>query len=239
MKIYASSAALKAKARGALSGRYLTFVGTFITLTFLQYVITVPNAVLQLKPPVSIILYYGLSFLIEVFFGIFKAGLAYMFLSNACGQYVNSQSIFSGFMHGPGKAMQIQCWPSLLLFLPGILPDLCMQQFFASKNEQWLIYGLIIALVFLPLTLFVEILYSQAFYIMLDFPELEASECLKASRKLLKGSKGRYLYLVLSFLPLSLLGTLSCGIGNLFVLPYQEQTFANFYLDLVEKKQAA
>lgn len=239
MKVYATSAELKARARGALTGHYLSCVGAYVTLMVMQYVITVPGALLDVKPPLGIILYYGLNFLLDLFFAIFKVGIACMFLSNACGHPINANTIFTGFWNSPGKAMQIQCFPSLLLFLPTILPDLCLQQFFISKNDRWLIYGLAIALIFLPLALYVEIIYSQVYFIMLDFPEMEAVECLRASRKLMKKNKGRYFYLMLSFLPLSLLGTLSCGIGNLFLFPYKQQTYANFYLDLIEKKQAA
>ena len=115
MKIYATSAELKAKARESLAGHYLSFAGVFITLYVLQYLIVVPSGILELPQPFGIIFYYGLNFVLELFFAIFKVGLTLIFLSNATHQPVFSNSVFTGFWHSPIKAMQIQCLPSLLL----------------------------------------------------------------------------------------------------------------------------
>lgn len=238
MKKYATSAALKARAREALLGRYLTFSGVFITLALLQYIIVVPNSLMQAVPPWGIILYYGASFCLELLFAVFQVGITYMFLSNACGQYVNSGGLFTGFWNNPGRAVQIQLVPSLILLLPNVLPDVLMNQFLITTQKKWLLYCLILSLVFLPLKIYIQILYSQVFYIMLDFPDMDALECLRYSRRLMKGNKLRYLYVMLSFIPLTVLGVLSCGIGLFYVYPYREQTFANFYLDLIANKQS-
>lgn len=37
----------------------------------------------------------------------------------------------------------------------------------------------------------ISLQYSQSFYVCLDFPEFSAIECLRYSRKIMKGSKGR------------------------------------------------
>ena len=95
-----------------------------------------------------------------------------------------------------------------------------------------------IQLVFLPFVLYVKTLYSQVFFIMLDFPELSAKECLKRSRRLMKGHKWQYFLLMVSFLPWLMGGFLTCGIGLLYVYPYQKQTYAYFYLELVSLKSA-
>ena len=49
----------------------------------------------------------------------------------------------------------------------------------------------------------------------------------------MKGNVGRLLYLQVSFIPMTLAGLLSFGIGFLFVLPYQNMTYTLFYLDLI------
>lgn len=238
MKKYATSAALKARARESLLGRYLTFSGVFVTLGLLQYIITVPSSLMQAMPPWGMILYYAGTFCLELFFAIFQVGIAYLFLSNACGQYVNSGGLFTGFWNSPGKAVQIQLVPSLILLLPNVLPDILLSQFLATAQKRWLLYFVVLSLVFLPLKIYVQILYSQVFFVMLDFPEMDAWECLRYSRRLMKGNKLRYLYVMLSFIPLTVLGVLSCGIGLFYVYPYQEQTFANFYLDLMAGRRA-
>ncbi len=237
MKNYATSADLKARARGALLGHYLPLSGAFISLALLEYIIVVPSALAQIAPPFGLILYYAVSFGIQIFFAIFKVGLAYLFLSNACGQPVFAGGVFTGFWHNPGKAMQIQLFPSLLLLIPNLIPDLMATKYFSSSDLRWAFYALAAVVIFLPLTLFVKILYSQVFFIMLDFPDMSAVECLRYSRKLMRGNKGRYLYIMLSFLPWILLGVLTCGIGLLYVYPYRMQTYANFYLDLIANSQ--
>ena len=80
--------------------------------------------------------------------------------------------------------------------------------------------------------------FTQVFFIMLDFPELSAKECLKRSRRLMKGHKWQYFLLMVSFLPWLMGGFLTCGIGLLYVYPYQKQTYAYFYLELVSLKSA-
>lgn len=239
MKNHASRAFLKAKAREALMGHYLTFSGAFILLFLMQYIAVIPTSLTNISPPVGTILYYGLNFGLELFYAIIRVGLAYLFLSNACGQRVAMNGIFMCFWNSPGKAVRIQFLPSLLLLIPSIVPDYCMMQFFSSRDQRWLIYGLIITLVLLPYTVFVELLYSQVFYVMLDFPEMEAAECLRYARRLMKGNMWRFFLLRLSFLPLALLGVLTCGIGLLYVYPYMQQTYANFYLDLMAKRSGS
>ena len=79
----------------------------------------------------------------------------------------------------------------------------------------------------------ISLKYSQVYYLLLDFPDYSAKELLKMSWKLMKGNAGRLLYLQVSFLPMTLTGILSFGIGFLFVLPYQNMTYTLFYLDLI------
>ena len=81
----------------------------------------------------------------------------------------------------------------------------------------------------------INLRYSQVYYLLLDFPDYSAKELLKMSWKLMKGNVGRLLYIQVSFLPLTLAGLLSFGIGLLFVQPYQNMTYTLFYLDLIQE----
>ena len=67
----------------------------------------------------------------------------------------------------------------------------------------------------------------------IDCPQTGALELLRESRILMKGNKGRYFYMELSFLGIALLGTLSCFIGLLWVIPYAEMTALEFYRKIV------
>ena len=50
------------------------------------------------------------------------------------------------------------------------------------------------------------------------------------------GYSGRLFYIELSFLPLFLLGLISCCLPILWIYPYMEAVKANFYLDLMKKR---
>lgn len=78
--------------------------------------------------------------------------------------------------------------------------------------------------------------YSQTYFIIKDKldsgQEISATEAITESRKLMDGHKAEYFILQLSFLGWLILGTITCGIGNLWVLPYIYTTNANYYRQL-------
>ena len=71
--------------------------------------------------------------------------------------------------------------------------------------------------------------YSQAYYILAEHPEMSGKEALDASIEMMDGHKTDYFVLILSFIPWLLLCTVTCGIAILYVGPYMEATFVNFY----------
>ena len=79
--------------------------------------------------------------------------------------------------------------------------------------------------------------YRLAFYLAIDHPELTANECITMSRRLMDGRKMQAFLLDLSFIGWMLLGTLACGIGTLFVAPYQYAASANFYKAICEANE--
>ena len=81
-------------------------------------------------------------------------------------------------------------------------------------------------------TLFL-LVFSQCFYLMLDFPDYSAEQLLRSSMQVMRGHKGRLFYLHVSFLPLLLLALLSCGVGMLWIRPYMQMTYTCFFLDLM------
>lgn len=88
-------------------------------------------------------------------------------------------------------------------------------------------------------TIMLELLYAQAFFLLHDFPHYTARELLKKSRRLMVHHKGRLFYLYVSFLPLMFLGILSFGLALLWVLPYMAATEAEFFLDLIRNNTEA
>ena len=72
-------------------------------------------------------------------------------------------------------------------------------------------------------------------YILLDNPELTATQVLRQSREMMKGHKMELFLLDLSFIGWILLSILTLGVGMLFVQPYTLTASALFYEDLKAK----
>lgn len=77
--------------------------------------------------------------------------------------------------------------------------------------------------------------YSQAYYILIDNPEMSSLDAIKASKELMKGHKFELFVLQLSFIGWSILCVFTLGIGYLWLIPYINTTLANFYNEISGK----
>ena len=71
--------------------------------------------------------------------------------------------------------------------------------------------------------------FALAFYVKVDYPNASWRECLDRSTLLMEGYRWQLFCLGFSFIGWYLLGALACGIGTLWVTPYQQAAFADFY----------
>lgn len=89
----------------------------------------------------------------------------------------------------------------------------------------------ILAIVLMIAGLVLEIIaayrYSMCFFILLDAPDKTAFQCLRESRDMTRGFKGKLFVLDLSFLGWMLLSVIPFVI--LYTLPYMQVTQANYY----------
>lgn len=81
----------------------------------------------------------------------------------------------------------------------------------------------------------VGLMFSQAFFILCEDNEKSIIECLKESTDIMIGHKLDLFVLGLSFIGWWILAIVTFGIASLWVYPYQEVTFANFYLSIRRK----
>jgi uncharacterized membrane protein len=80
--------------------------------------------------------------------------------------------------------------------------------------------------------------YSMATYVLSENPQMTAREALRESKKIMAGKKGKLFYIELSFIGWCLLGTISLGIGYLWILPYMSATIAAFYNEATSVSEA-
>jgi len=238
MNKYLSSASLKSLAKGQLLGKYGTLIGIYLIhfgcILFISFGAT---SMIDATTLIGNIIIYVVTFLINLLTGILLYGEAYIFLKIACNQKVTVNDLFYGFKTEPDKIIKVQAViavVSLICTLYDLLSPYVMQQ---PDNAYLFLAYVILFIICITINVVFSLNVSQCYYLMLDFPQYSPKEVLKQSCRIMKGNKGRLLYINLSFIPLFLLGICSCCIGFLWVLPYLQAVHANFYLDLIKKKQ--
>ncbi|MBD5456473.1 MAG: DUF975 family protein [Lachnospiraceae bacterium] len=240
MNDYLSSASLKSLAKGQLLGKYGTLIGAcaihmaFILIAHYSAVLLVYNTSI-----IGTIIYYIVSFIIYLIEGIFSFGEAYIYLKLACNQKVAVKDLFVGFTgSNTNKILAVQAVLSLISMICGIPIILFMDTYSSdSVNPYLFLLSVILMLFFYTTNVIISLMFSQSYYLMLDFPQYSTKDIFTKGMKLMKGSKGRLFYINLSFIPLFLLGMCTCCIGYLWILPYIQAVYANFYLDLMKKRR--
>ena len=235
MNQYKTSAELKALAKESLLGKYgVAVCATLLYILIIYITSSISSIFLMIPGLVGTLLYYLSTFAISVFTGLFFFGFNYIFLKICCNVPSTVGDLYYGFK-GPFKEiLKIQLFRSILSYV-ACIPMYVFNELVTEEQLLNLIglyavlfgFGLLVQFILM-------LLYNQAFYILLDFPNYDAKKALAFSRKLMKGNKGRLIYLLVSFIPLSLLGVISCGIGFLWIIPYMQTTLAQFYLDLIQ-----
>ena len=74
-----------------------------------------------------------------------------------------------------------------------------------------------------------SLLYAIAYNIGYDNPELSSKACVLKSEALMKGNRGSYFLLELSFIGWAILACFTLGIGFLWLLPYMQVAAVCFY----------
>ena len=122
---------------------------------------------------------------------------------------------------------------NLILLLAEVLPSLPLTVLsYRTETMESLFFSLAASLVQSLIGLILSLFFGLSNYLLLDNPEMGAIESLKISFRLMKGNKGRYFYITLSFIPLTIACVFTCYIGLLWLEPYIANTMAHFYMDV-------
>ena len=216
------------KYRNAIS---LILASDLIISTLSLFTTTASNSTL------GIIVGFIISFILTLFGTILSVGQCSFYLNIACEQPYQFSDLFTGFKIHPDKTIITQVIIQLLTLLP-LLPAIVVILITTAFYAQNIVISFLVACFLLiigaGISWWISLRFSQVYYLLLDFPDYSAMDLLKMSWKLMKGNVGRLLYIQVSFIPLTLAGLLSFGIGLLFVQPYQNMTYTLFYLDLMQ-----
>ena len=77
--------------------------------------------------------------------------------------------------------------------------------------------------------------YSMVPYILAENPQISSERAFELSKKMTRGEKWKIFVLDLSFLGWRILGVLCCCVGEIFLQPYVEATYAELYQVMREK----
>ena len=77
--------------------------------------------------------------------------------------------------------------------------------------------------------------YSMVPYILAENPQISSERAFELSKKMTHGEKWKIFVLDLSFLGWRILGVLCCCVGEIFLQPYVEATYAELYQVMREK----
>lgn len=240
MNSFKSSAELKGMAKEQLFGKYGTVIGASLLFLMITLLMTyLPKFVIGTNSLPGLIIYYLVSFIISIFSGIFASGKAFLYLKLTCRQPISVGDIFYGFKVFPDKALLIQLVLSLVSYICHAPMLIFYRLYFRHPQDTvYLLLMSIFTVIGMAVIIIVQLMLSQAFYLLQDFPQYSAKELLKMSRQIMKRHKGRLFYIQMSFIPLFLLGFYSCCIAFLWIIPYANTVQANFYMDLMKNRSA-
>ncbi len=239
MNTFKTSSELKSKAKGQLLGKYGTVIPAFLVVESIVFFIQfLASSMIDMNTLYGMIIYYAVAFIMQLIAAIFALGAARLYLNITCNRPYSMSDVFYGFTQYPDKAVKIQ-----LIIL--IKESLC----FVPAFILYLIYTYtqsVIIVLLISITgiigsagaCIIALTYSQAYYLIWDFPHYSAKEIMAISKTLTKGYRGKLFYLVVSFIPLLLLSLFTCCIGYLWVIPYINATNVQFYLELIRIKSA-
>ncbi len=234
-----TSANLKAIARGKLYDKLKVTAAALALETILFSIVgKIVSVVIDNTSVYGMLMYGAILLIIQLISAVFEVGELVIFLKISSGEMPSVRNLFDGFALHPDKAIMVGLIRTLrqfVCYIPAIIATvwyLNCGRTLASLITMCALYVLGAAG-----ALYVMIELSMVFYLYLDYPGYSARELIDASRQIMRGHRGSYLYIILSFLPLELLGILSFGIAYLFIIPYIRMTFTEFYMDIISKNE--
>ncbi len=242
---------LKRRAKQKLKGRYGLFVGSQLIVSTVSFVIMLVylGVVFALEfadhsyfmngsriRPEFIILQVliFLAFLVMLsLLGLLMPGINKLYLNLCTGQPVRLSDMLFAFQNKPYRFLGFYfvnvvialIWgiPYFVVLIVSIITDFI---------PVMLVLLVLMYLLWLAGSIITMLNLSQAMLILTESPDRKVFASFRESIDMMRGNKGRFFYLSLSFIGVILLGYGSLGIGYLWIMPYIQCTMVEFYLDM-------
>ena len=174
-----------------------------------------------------------ISLIVSILLGILSSGKAYLYMNLVYSQTISASDIFFGLKQHPEKAVVIQSVFVIANFVVTLPSSLIL--FFTNQSSSIDLYltNIIVLIVGIIINIYISLVYSQAFFLLHDFPDRSAKDLLATSRRLMKGKKLKLFLLELSFVPLYIFGIITLFVPLLWISVYRYASVAVFYQKLI------
>lgn len=226
---------LKRQARETLNQRYGLPMGTYVASELIVLAITFPfRYVYQANPgDLQSVIYHLAVIIISLIATVLSCGLIRIHLDMARGKEKKFADLFYFFKTKPDRLILAQLLRMFLWFVLAIPGASCMICYFVFHSDIWIGLTVFFCVAGIAAICYVSLSFSLVFYFLADNETISVTAAFRLSMEHMKGSKGRLLYIWLSFTGMALLGLFSFGIGFLWVSPYMSQTVAVFYRNMI------
>ena len=244
----------KGIAREKLLGKYTVMLSAILIVQLIYFVVgSISAKVVDRSSVTGMIIYSAISVITGLIGAVFTLGEKAMYMKIACKDKVKVTDIFEGFKGHADKAIIVQFFIAVkcILFLipagvtlilliykgggfdPSVSFGTQLENSLVNSHNVPLILMLVVFIIFgLVGLIYVRLVTSQCFYVMLDYPDEAPMSVMQKGRDMMKGRLGIYLYLVLSFVPIILLGILSLGVAFVYIEPYMGMTLTEYYMNI-------
>jgi len=236
---YMKPSQIRAAAKDTLRGHYVNAIWVFAGAEILTSTITDLISLAIPQGPLMYPMSFALSFILDIFFGIFEAGIILFYLKLCCNIPCGLSDLFWGFKNQLNKILGIQIVLSIISYI-WMIPHYYFQTINSENTSiSYMLMSISVMALCTGISTLVKLPFLPCYYILHDFPTKSVKEILGYGTKLMTGNVFRLFRLKLSFLPLFILGFCSCGVGLIWVVPYTYTAYTIFYLDLIKSKNKA
>lgn len=228
-----STAQLKAIAKERALDRYGTLIFANILIFVIQVLISGITTVASSGSIIIFVINQLISLIVSILLGILSSGKAYLYMNLVYSQTISASDIFFGLKQHPEKAVVIQSVFVIANFVVTLPSSLIL--FFTNQSSSIDLYltNIIVLIVGIIINIYISLVYSQAFFLLHDFPDRSAKDLLATSRRLMKGKKLKLFLLELSFVPLYIFGIITLFVPLLWISVYRYASVAVFYQKLI------
>lgn len=224
---------LRKKAREALAGKWGKGACIILAYLLINFLIAFIMGLFENNSAISTILSIA-----EIIISVpLSFGLIISFLKLKRDEDTSSFAFLENGFSRFSKAWGI-CFHTILKM---ILPIICIilaiilmtiLLIMGSKTPALAILGIVLYISCIVYAVSRGLLYSLAYFIAYDNPNLSSKECVLKSEELMTGNRGNLFLLELSFIGWMILGAFTLGIAYIWIVPYMQVAISCFYDEL-------